>query len=175
MTAIAPPPETATLAQFARVMGVGRSYITKLKQHGRLVLSDDGKRVLVEASKQRIKDTGGAHKATDPEDGDETTPQTRAYWEKREAAAKAELREIELAERRRELLPVTDIESAAADLGARLRAALENLPDQIAPALAAEHNEDRVRQMLIDHIDNVLSEIADLLKAITAPGGKGGG
>jgi len=44
-----------TQAEFARRLGVSRAYITRLKQAGRLVM--DGKRVLPEATIQRLHDT----------------------------------------------------------------------------------------------------------------------
>jgi phage terminase Nu1 subunit (DNA packaging protein) len=47
-----------TQAQFARLMEVDRSHVTRLKQHGRLVLTDAGL-VDVEASRQKILDTSG--------------------------------------------------------------------------------------------------------------------
>jgi hypothetical protein len=52
-------PETMTQAAFAEHLGVNRAYVTRLKRAGRLVMTDDGKRVLVEASKQRIAATRG--------------------------------------------------------------------------------------------------------------------
>ena len=49
--------KTATQSEFARLIGVQKSYVTKLKEQGRLVMSADGKLVNVEASKQRIQQT----------------------------------------------------------------------------------------------------------------------
>lgn len=162
--------DAVSFAEFARLIGVSRQYVNKLREHDRLVLTEDGKRVLVDPSKKLIKDTAGAPSAvsppTDPDSDDETAPQTRAYWEKREAAAKAMLREMELERLRGDLVLAADVEAAAMDLGSSLRAALENLPDQLAPSLAAELNEDRVRQILIEQVDAVLAELSTKLQAI---------
>ena len=52
-------PETLTFTEFARLQGVRPSYVTKLKDHGRLVLTEDGKRVRVAESLARIEQTAG--------------------------------------------------------------------------------------------------------------------
>lgn len=49
--------EAVTQAEFARRLDVDKSYVTRLKQAGRLVLNDAGNKVLVEESLQRIKET----------------------------------------------------------------------------------------------------------------------
>lgn len=57
-------PATATFKEFARILGVkSRSYIGELKRDGRLVLTEDGKAVLVPESLQRIQDTRDPSKA----------------------------------------------------------------------------------------------------------------
>lgn len=50
-------PETMTLTEFARHMGVRQSYASELKRIGRLVLTDDGRRVRVAESMARIEAT----------------------------------------------------------------------------------------------------------------------
>jgi hypothetical protein len=56
-------PETASFAGFARILGVKPQAVTALRHAGRLVLTDDGKRVQVAASQQRIRDTADPSKA----------------------------------------------------------------------------------------------------------------
>lgn len=50
-------PETASFSDFAKLVGFKASYITQLKKEGRLVLTDDGRRVLVAESCQLIEQT----------------------------------------------------------------------------------------------------------------------
>ena len=50
---------TATRKQFAEIEGFSPAYVTKLGKEGRLVLTTDGKRVEVEASREKIERTGG--------------------------------------------------------------------------------------------------------------------
>ena len=49
----------ATRKQFAELMGFSPAYVTKLGKEGRLVLTADGKRVEVEASRLLISQTSG--------------------------------------------------------------------------------------------------------------------
>ena len=46
-----------TQAEFARYKGVSKPMVTRWKQEGRLIMTADGKRILVNESNQRLKDT----------------------------------------------------------------------------------------------------------------------
>jgi hypothetical protein len=50
-------PEVVTFSEFARIANVKASYVTSLRQAGRLVLTDDGKKVRVAESLDRIEAT----------------------------------------------------------------------------------------------------------------------
>lgn len=52
-----PLPETASFREFADLVPCKPSWVTALRQSDRLVLTDDGKRVRVQESLQRIEDT----------------------------------------------------------------------------------------------------------------------
>jgi len=195
---------TATFSKFARILGVSPSYVTKLREDQRLVLTDDGKAVQVEASRQRIKETesgrpqhvagrrkhsarrargaavesGAAPSAAPapaseppsvlPEEGGETPAiGTRAYWERREAAARAETREIELAKLKGELVETAAVHDAGAEVGTAIRTVLENLADQLAPVLAAEQEEPNVHRILRENMDTALHDIIARLEAAT--------
>ena len=58
----AKPSSGVSFAEFARIIGKSKGYISQLKSASRLVLSNDGKRVLVEESKARIKLTSDPSK-----------------------------------------------------------------------------------------------------------------
>jgi hypothetical protein len=49
--------EGVSFAEFAKLINKSKSYVSQLKSADRLVLTEDGKRVLVEESKTRIKAT----------------------------------------------------------------------------------------------------------------------
>lgn len=46
-----------TQAEFARYKGVSKAMVTRWKQEGRLIMTADGKRILVNESNQKLKDT----------------------------------------------------------------------------------------------------------------------
>lgn len=52
-----------TQSAFAAHLGIARSYVTQLKKEGRLVMSEDGKLVDLEASQARIAETADPGKA----------------------------------------------------------------------------------------------------------------
>lgn len=180
MVVEAAEPLTESLADFARRLNYKKSYITQLKQDGRLVLTTDGKRVVVDASIERIKATSAlshqsiadrhaaARSAPDaPEDElpaptTSPTPEQARYQtsraEREHWAAQAARRDYELS--MRQLLPAADVESAIADGVTQIRARLEALPDILAPQLAAEPDEAKCRALLADEIEHALTELA---------------
>jgi len=182
---------TASFSKFARLQGWSPSYVSKLKDADRLVLTENGKRVRVEASLARIKETESGQPqhvasrrhqqerrdgASEPDvppvnetpptpegGGEEPISNSRAHWERREAAARAETREIELAKLKGDLVETAAVRAAGAEAGTVLRAALENLPDQVAPLLAEGNpeREERIRARLAEHVELVLTEISN--------------
>ena len=196
-----PAPETLGLREFADLLGVSPSYVTQLKREGRLVLTEDGKRVRVAESQRLIADTrsptkagvaarhAAARGATVPDGGDEgdggegaagaapgarsaieevlSTRRARAQAEREEALARKALRDeqIELGQ----LVPADQVAEVVADATTALRTALENLPATIAPQLAAEPDEDRVRVMLSDALEHMLEDLARRFTSIGKP------
>lgn len=57
---------------------------------------------------------------------------------------------------------------ALTDNAAAMRAALERLPDRIAPVLAAESDPRRIYQLLDDEIGLVLDELAKIAERLPA-------
>lgn len=172
-----------TLTAFAARLNYKPSYITSLKQQGRLVMTEDGKRVLVQASIARIKETAtpshqavadrhaAARAAPLPTDDLDDEPDTlpppsspeqakyqssraeREHWN-----AQAAKRDYELS--MRQLLRADEVEGAIASAVTQLRARLETLPDILAPQLAAEPDESKCRTLLADEIEHTLGELA---------------
>ena len=58
-----------TQSAFAAHLGIARSYVTQLKKEGRLVMSEDGKLVDLEASQAKIAETADPGKAAVAGDG----------------------------------------------------------------------------------------------------------
>lgn len=158
---------TATQTEFADILGVAKSRVTALKQAGRLVM--DGDLVDVEASKARIAATrNSAHDnqatakvgAGDTAPADEAAAPRRVDADARLAHAKAEMAEIDLAERRGEMLRKDDITATVVDIVTTLRARLESLPAQLGPQVAAVSDEALCTAMIADHVEAALAELS---------------
>ncbi len=196
---------TATFTGFARILGErSPSYVTQLKDAGRLVLTDDGKRVRVAESLALIQSTrdpakagvAGRHAATRSASADRppakpvapvaaadaaatdeesepapasdydghSTRRGRALADKAEWDAKVAQRDYEIS--MGQLLPTADVTASVASAATSLRTALENLPNTLAPELAAATEEGRVRVLLGEAIEHALEEISRKFAAI---------
>lgn len=191
------PERTASFAQFARQLGErSSSYVTELKRAGRLALTADGKRVRVDASLALIRATADPSKtgvvarhasnraaptpeaapsSSSPAEGkgsDDWLPpegghqlrRAKALADKEEALAAKALREnlVEMGK----LLPAEEVEHQLFAAGTTLRTSLENLPNTLAPELAAARDEGRVRVILGEAIEHALEEIARAFSTI---------
>jgi hypothetical protein len=146
-------PETMTLAEFAAHLSVGRPYVTALRKADRLVLDAQG-RVVVEASIARIAATASApERATAPPQGYADARERREHYE-------AEKARMDYEERCGRLVPVEQVTQAVAQAAAVLRQRLEALPDQLAPVVAAEPDEQRCRGLLAEQIEALLADLA---------------
>jgi len=183
-------PETEAFRQFADRLGCKPSYVTALRHAGRLVLTEDNRRVRVAESLKLISDTRDPAKvgvrarhaaeretevpaalADDPPDSgadDADTPLAPTDpLSLRRAKAQAEREEALARKALREeqvelggLMPRDEVLSAVADSVVQLRSRLEVLPSVLAPQLAATDDEDVVRVKLRDGIEQALSELA---------------
>jgi len=183
---------TVTQAEFARIMGVARSTVSRTwKKAGRLVMAGD--LVDVDASRQRLRETSGgrddvsarhaanrgaeipvaqpdeenapAAKSAPPADTGKQPRgvESRADAQARKESAAADLMEIELAQKRGDLIPKEDVDAALKAFGAAVRAALDVFPDQTAPLVAPVIDMDEVHALLSESCRNVLAMVADHL------------
>jgi len=168
-----------TQSEFARHIERVPGYITQMKDAGRLVM--DGEHVNVEASLERMRETANPsfqmHADRHQEDRERKAAgmlddltgkagsayqQARAMREKY-AAMQAKIsyeKEIGL------LLVANDVKMAVADGDALIRNRLESLPDILAPQLAAEKDEQRIRALLSDQIEYLLDELSRSFKSM---------
>lgn len=87
------------------------------------------------------------------------------------ARAKREYHEANIAEMRErqkagELVELRDVQLAYTTLYAQLRAALERIPDKLAPRLAAETHADAVHALLVVELDQCLIDMARMAEQI---------
>lgn len=179
---------TATFAQFARYLGESASWVSQLKADERLVLTEDGKRVRVAESVERIKATADPSKAgvsarhaadrgaragegaavapaaAQRDDDGEEEPEIQEtdggfqYWRKRNEKAKALASERENAIADGKLLAAGEVTAAVAAAAITLRTRLEGLPDVLGPQLAGVNDEAQARALLAEAIEHALEE-----------------
>ena len=187
-------------SKFAELIGVDKSHITRLKQHGRLVMTEHGL-VDVEASRQRILETSGgrddvaarwaaqrAAEAAEAQTSDErrregTTRgnggatggliESRIDAQARKEAAAADLLEMEREQKRGNLIPKEDVDAALKAMGAAVRSAMEVFPDQTAPIVAPVLDLEEVHNLLAQSCRDVMAGIEHSLARYQAelPGG----
>ena len=181
---------------FAVSQGWSPSYVTKLKEQGRLVLSPDGKRVNVQATLEKLNRTSdpsknhvkelhaaarterdvGKHIRPDaPSVGEESGSSDPKYWDNktRREGALAALAELELAKKAGVLVERDRVQMVAFAAGRMLRDAVLNIPTQIAPVLAAMTDPWEVERALRDALRQVMTDMDkvtadDLDKAMEA-------
>lgn len=172
-------------AEFARRLGKDRSYVTRLKQAGRLVMV--GSAVDVDASLKAIEQSAnpaaapvaerwGQYRADRDQQPTATVPAPAQQGGTAEArpdiggtyqAARA-MRErynamqakLEYERAVGKLIEVAAVRAAATDIGATTRAEVEQLPDRLAPELAAETDEQRIHALLSEACEDALRRIA---------------
>lgn len=185
--------QTLSQAQFAKTIGVDRSYITQLKQAGRLVLAENGK-VDVEASMLRIAETadpnrddvanrhaqargkdtpvhemesGSATKKQKLVDFQDTDKLKFSEGRAKEQHYKALTAELEYKKTIGELVPKADMKMAVEDVVTNFRQKLENLPHSLAADLVGK-DLDFIRASLKQEFHSVLTELTrDFSEKIT--------
>lgn len=157
-------PKACSQADFARLHGWSKSYVTKLKTEGRLVFTDGGL-VDVEASLARIRNsTGAPERASAPVVGSKLQD-----LQAREKELDIQRKEREERAAVGELLEAQQVLDAVGDAGALFRSQLEAWPDRLSPQIAAlGSDEGRIRALLADHVEAVLNEFVHRLNAAGA-------
>ncbi len=176
-------------AAFAAHIGVQKSYVTQLKKAGRLVMAGDkvdveasiqliddtkdpGHAVVAERHQQaralkssqpvppptvlQEAETGISANETIGQRAGSAYQQAKAMREKYNALTA----KITYEEQIKILLNADEARAAVADGDTIIRNRLESLPDILAPQLAAETDEQKIRALLIDYIESLLGDLS---------------
>jgi hypothetical protein len=192
--------EPVSFKAFARILGErSASYVHQLKSEGRLVLTDDGKRVRVQESLARVRATADPGKAgvaarhaaaragkqaVAPADlpPPETPPAGAAseeepvassgyqHWRERGERAKALAAERENAIAEGKLLDAGEVAAVVSAATVTLRSRFEHLPDILGPQLAGVTDEAQARAMLAEAIEHELEEASRQFAALAREG-----
>jgi phage terminase Nu1 subunit (DNA packaging protein) len=164
--------------EFAKLLGVSRSYITKLKADGRLVM--DGVLVDVDASQKRIaetadlnrddvasrwaaqrgRETGITKPETVGEPEDESIPVTGTYAtaRARKEHAQADIAEMERDKQRGLVIDRAAVAAAVEDVMTTVRQSIEQQPHRVAPMLVGQ-DLDCIRATLKQENNSALAEM----------------
>lgn len=143
--------KTCSQIEFAKLIGVAKSYVTKLKEQGRLVMTEDGRRVDIEASKARIAATADPGKpdvsakwskpaAERPaaEDIDDAPTSGGSKYHDARAAKEhyaALSAKLDYEKAIGKVVDKADVQAVVEDVITQFRQGLENLPYRLAPEL----------------------------------------
>jgi hypothetical protein len=153
-----------TQAEFAAAQQWSKSYVTKLKQEGRLVLTPAG---LVDfaASLASIKATSGAPERAAP------AVQGKPYNDSqdRERFYSAELKRLELERETKRLRSADEVASAVDDAGVLVRTTVEGWRDRLPPQLAAlGGDEARIAAFMCSECEHLLRRLSEKFAALAA-------
>ena len=159
-------------AEFARMEGLAKSYVTQLKQAGRLVM--DGDKVDVDASRARIAATADPNRddvkarweaqrekpAAAPVDPGPQDKIGNSYQAARAVKEKFSAMQAKLDYERAigKLVERSEVEAAIEDVTSLIRQALEQMPHRSAPELVGK-SLDQIRASLKQDIHAALSEM----------------
>lgn len=173
-----------TKSVFAKIYGCGVSYVTKLKDQKRIVLSEDGKLVNVEASLRLIETTGDPSKVGVRDrwnayrDGKEVAtpekpvsdvpgskPAGRFVSDEQESAyhkartereqVEAELKKLELAKQKGLIAVVEPIVKAVVDTHMAARTALMQIPERLTQQIAPETDPAKVHTLITEECERI--------------------
>lgn len=156
-----------TQAEFARLLGVAKSYVTKLKEHGRLVMSADGKLVDIEASKARIAATADPGKPDvssqwekPTESAEEVDGGSKSYQDARadKEFYAAKMAKLEYERAIGKLVDKAEVQAVVEDVITQFRQGLENLPYRLAPELVGQ-DLDGIRAALKQEVFDSLAKM----------------
>lgn len=175
--------QTLNQTQFAKHLGVHKSYITELKQAGRLVIAENGK-VDVQASLLLIKETGDPNRddvvsrhadARGKETKTEEIGKPKAdkkvvkiidadaasfsKGRAKEQHFKALAAELEYQKSIGEVVPKADMQAAVADVVTSFRQRLENLPHSISAELVGI-SQDEIHVRIKHECHEILNELS---------------
>jgi hypothetical protein len=157
-----------TQAAFARRLGVTRSYVNKLKDAGRLVITENSL-VDVESSLASIQATQDPSKPSHvlPPANQETAAQENvdgrmSYQTARTVKEKYAALAAKLSYEQScgQLLVAADVMAVIADAAVTLRTRFESFPDLLAPQLATLSDEQQIRVMLAEEVEILLADVS---------------
>lgn len=139
----------------SKVLMMNESSVYRLAKDGVIPKSDGGKYALIPSVQGYIKflrqNTQFSKKTN------ENFNEART----RQITAQADLLELKLEKERNEVVSVEDLQRTVADLFLEVRTNLRNIPERVSSLIVGETDERKLKRVLLEEIDIVLTSIAD--------------
>ena len=147
--------------QFAALLGVGKSYVTRLKQAGRLVMT--GGLVDVAASLARIKETADPARA----DCTASSSLTAEFqkWRLMKLDYLGRMAKLEYEVAAGILIPIAEVNYFVADIGTTIRIGIEGIPDRISHEVAALSSASEISAVLAVEFEQVMQNVESKIAA----------
>lgn len=101
------------------------------------------------------------------------TGERRSDAQARKEAALADLAEMDVQQKRGNLIPKDDVDAALRAFATSVRARLDVLPDQLAPLLAPVSDLNEIHALLAEHVRSILAAVADDMGRAAMAAGQG--
>lgn len=108
-----------------------------------------------------------------PPASDGALGERRADAQARKESALADLAEMDVKQKRGELIPKADVDLALRSFAASVRARLDVLPDQLAPLVSPVTDLDEIHALLAEHCRGILAAVADDMSRAAMAAGQG--
>lgn len=167
------PTRIVNRAGLAEIMGVSLPTVDAWRKSGCPVLSKGGRGKEWEFDLAVVIEwrceTAARAAAGDLDDGEDEL-------KRRKLKAEAEMLELELAEKKKLVAPVSQMGDLMAHVFAEVRAGIRNLPTRCVSQLIGETDPRRFKRVMLEEIDTVLEVLAktDLTDGYTEGGNDGG-
>lgn len=116
-------------------------------------------------------DKGAGQIAAQAPDG--AVGERRSDAQARKESALADMAEMDVKQKRGDLIPKTDVDFALRSFAASVRARLDVLPDQLAPLVSPVTDLDEIHALLAEHCRSILSAVADDMGRAASAAGQG--
>lgn len=153
-----------TKTEYAKHRGISQAMVSKMVNDDRILVNDDGS-VDQEISDLLLDKFSESPLRTDPPDTRdsmlERLSEVSSYAEQRALLTgyKAEMAKIELDKAKGMVVDSVTVRDSAFTTARRVRDAILNIPDRVAPIIAAESNTHTVRTLLDTELRRSLEEL----------------
>ena len=167
-------------SEYARWRGCSNSAITRAKKENRIsIVVVNGKELVDQRASDLLWSGLTRPKADAPRPPSTADTDASADLDLGEAAdyhsskariarADAELRELQLSRERGVVIARADVRKDLTDAAAIILAAMQGIPDRLAPLLVNQSDQARIRAIIADEIEQTLARISDALAGVLA-------